>query len=345
MAKKPSSSSNVTLKQLADALGVSTMTVSRAINDRPNVEEKTRMRVLKMANQMGYSPNHVAKSLVSSKTNTIGVIIPQISHAFFPEVVCGIEGVTNSMSYQLFLVNTGECFENEKSSINTLRSKRVDGILVSSSLTEVDFSYYRQVIKSGLPLVFFDRCVQDIGASCIRVNDTSGTQKITEHLISHGYRKIAHLSGPKRVTIGKERMEGYLAAMRKHGLPVDDQWIVASGFRETDGYKSMKHLLELPIDVRPRAVVTVNDPVAFGAMEAIGDQGLSIPHDVAIVGFTDDIRAKLLACPLTTVHQPAFEVGKRAAQKLIQTIEKKDEPIENIELITSLKIRNSCGCM
>jgi DNA-binding LacI/PurR family transcriptional regulator len=345
MTRKKKSGANVTLKEVANALGVSTMTVSRAVNNRSNVGEQTRKRIMDKAREMGYTPNHVAKSLVSSKTYTIGVIIPEISHAFFPEVVSGIEEVTYKMNYQLFLANTAEDFEREKKAVNALRSKRVDGILVSTSLNMDDFSFYEQIIRTGPPLVFFDRCIEDIGASCIGVNDESASRQITDHLVSHGYKKIAHLSGPPRVSIGMKRLEGYLESMKNHNLPVREEWIVESGFNEEGGYKAMKKLLELPETLRPRAVVAVNDPVAFGAMDAIRESGLSIPHDVAIVGFTNDIRANIISCPLTTVHQPAYDVGKKAARKLIQAIETKNEPIENIEVITSLKIRSSCGCM
>lgn len=337
-------STNITLKEVAAELGVSTMTVSRAINHKPNVDAKTKKRILDVAWKMGYTPNHVAKSLVSSKTFTIGVIIPEISHSFFPEVVRGIEELTNNKYYQIFLTNTSDSFETEQKVIDALRSKRVDGILVSSSLTTDDFSYYKRIIKSGLPLVFFDRCIEDIGASCISVNDQTASRQITEHLIGHEYKKIAYLSGPKRISIGKERLDGYLSAMNKHQLEVDDRWIVEDGFNEKGGYYAMKKLLALPEKNRPRAVVAVNDPVAIGAMSAIKEEGLNIPDDIAIVGFTNDIRAELMPCPLTTVHQPAYEVGKKAASKLIKTIENNNEPIENIELITSLVIRHSCGC-
>lgn len=345
MARKPKNAgSGVTLKEVAEALGFSMMTISRVINNRPNVNEGTRKRVLKKAQEMGYFPNHIAKSLVSSKTYTIGVTIPEISHSFFPEVVRGIEEVTYNMKYQLFLVNTAESFEREVGAINSLRSKRVDGVMVSSSLKTDEYSYYKQVINSGLPIVFFDRCIEGIGASCIGVDDESGSRKITEHLISHKYKDIAHLSGPVKVSIGKERLAGYLDAMKRHHLPVKDNWIVESGFNESGGYKAMKKLLDLPKELRPRAVFAVNDPVAFGAMDAVRDEGLSVPDDIAIVGFTDDVRAKLVSCPLTTVHQPAYEVGKKAAQKLIRTIENNSEPPENIKVITTLKIRSSCGC-
>lgn len=294
---------------------------------------------------MGYTPNHVAKSLVSSKTYTIGVVIPEITHAFFPEVVRGIEEVTNTSDYQLFLTNANEQFEREKKAIQALKSKRVDGILISSSQTVDDFSFYEKLINTKTKVVFFDRCIENMGASCVSVNDRSSSRQITEHLIKvHNYQKIAHLCGPKKVSIGQERYQGYLDALREHDLPIKDDWIVSGGFQEEWGYESMKKILSLPNKDYPEAVVAVNDPVAMGAVRAIKEEGLSIPNDIAIVGFTDDIRAPLLETPLTTIHQPAYKVGKRAAQKLLKTIDDPEEPTENIEVLTTLKIRQSCGC-
>lgn len=337
-------SSQVTLKQIAEALGVSAMTVSRAINDRDNVDAKTKERVLEKARSMGYTPNHIAKSLVSNKTYTIGVVIPEISHSFFPEVVRGIEEITYQTNYQLILTHAAEKFEREKNAINTLRSKRVDGILISTSQTEEDYSFYKETIKSGTPIVFFDRCIESIGASCVSVNDRTSSRQITQHLIGHGYKKIAYLSGPQKVAVGKERFKGYLEALEDNDIPVNEAWIVQGGFSESEGYKAMKKLLEQSEHDLPQAVAAVNDPTAFGAIEAIKEYGLSIPDDIAITGFTDDIRAGLLECPLTTIRQPAYEVGKKGAEKLIKVIENPDEPVENIEVVTQLIIRNSCGC-
>lgn len=338
-------SSEVTLKEIAEALGVSAMTVSRALNNRDNVDEDTRKKVVSKAEEMGYTPNYVAKSLVSNKTYTIGVVIPEITHAFFPEVVRGIEEVTNKSNYQLLLTNANEQFIREKKAVNALRSQRVDGLLISTSIGIDDFTFYEQIINSGTSLVFFDRCIEGLGASCVSVNDRTSSYQITEHLITeHGYTKIAHLSGPPNVSIGKERMDGYLEALEEHKLPINNQWIIEGGFQETKGYESMQKLLELQEEEYPEAVVVVNDPAAFGAIKALKDFGLSVPEDMAVVGFTDDIRAPLLQTPLTTVHQPAYAVGQKAAKKLIATIEDKEEPIENIEVLTTLKIRASCGC-
>jgi DNA-binding LacI/PurR family transcriptional regulator len=336
-------SSNVTLKEIAKELGLSTMTVSRAINKKENVGEKTRKRVLEKAKSMGYTPNFLAKGLVSKKTFSIGLVIPEISHSFFPEVLKGVEEVTYKKNYQLILTHSAENFEREMEAIETLRSKRVDGIMVSSSQRTTDHSFYESLKESETPFVFFDRCIEGLGVSCISVNDKIGSKKITQHLIDHGYEKIAHLSGPIDVSIGKERFQGFKEALRENGLTLFPELVIAAGFQEADGRRAMQELLSMPEQKWPRAVFAVNDPAAFGAIEVILEKGLSIPEDIAIVGFSDDIRAELLSTPLTTVQQPAYQVGKKAAEKLISIIDGEDVRPENIEILTELVIRSSCG--
>jgi len=335
--------SKVTLKEVAEALGVSAMTVSRAINGRTNVDEKTRQSVLKKVEEMGYVPNHVAKSLVSHKTFTIGVVIPEISHHFFAEVIGGIEKVTYAGSYQLLLTNSAESFKREKKALETLRSQRVDGILISCTMENEDYSNYKKVIDSGVPMVFFDRCIEGLGISTVSVDDRKGAKKITQHMLDHGYKSIACLRGPE-ISIGKERFMGYMDALSENKISVNEDWIIESGFQERGGYKAMEKILQLPENDRPRAVVAVNDPAAIGAMEAIYDKGLRIPEDIAIVGFSDDIRAELLKSPLTTVRQRPYDIGRVAADKLIKTIENEDEPVTNLVLLTELVVRESCGC-
>lgn len=335
--------SNVTLKQIAKELGISAMTVSRALNNRSNVDEKTKEKILRKAESMGYTPNHVAKSLVSQKTYTIGVVIPEISHTFFAEVISGIEEATYAKNYQLILTNSAEDAARENKALETLQSQRVDGMLISCSETTQDFAHYRKIIQSGIPLVFFDRCVEGLGASTVSVDDEAGSRRITQHMIDHGYRNIAYLRGPD-ILLGRERLEGYKKALTENSIPVNGEWIAESGFREEGGYQAMKQLLSTPEKDRPRAVVAVNDPAAIGAIQAIRERGLQIPEDIAICGFSDDIRSELLKCPLTTVRQPTKTIGKKAAEKLIRAIENKDEPAENIKLLTELVVRESCGC-
>ncbi len=331
----------VTIKEVAAKLGVSMMTVSRALNNRPNVDERTKEKVLKVARKMGYVQNQIAKSLVSQKTDTIGVVIPEFTHSFFPEVIKGIEEVAFNKHYQIILTHSAENATRESNAISTLLSKRVDGILISTAESVTDYSVYKDTIKHGIPIVFFDRCVHNIGASCVRINDERSSMQITEYIISKGIKKIAHLSGPLSISIGKERFDGYKKALTNHGINLREEYVIESGFHEEGGYKAMMKLLELPKSRRPRAVVAVNDPAAFGAMKAIIDCGLNIPKDIAIVGFSDDIRAELLRTPLTTVRQPAYEVGKLAADKLIKHIENETEKLEELVIDTEIIVRES----
>lgn len=320
------------------------MTVSRALNNRSNVDQSTREEVLETAQRMGYRPNHIARSLVMNKTNTIGVVVPEITHSFFPEVIRGIEQIAHQNEYQLILMHSMENEAREAEAISTLESKRVDGLLISTAETVENYETYKRLVEEEYPLVFFDRCVFDIGASCVGVNDRDSARDLTEHLIQHGYESIAHIKGPPKLSIGEKRKKGYIDAMQEHDLSVKEEWLVSSTLQEKGGFKAMNHLLELPEEKSPEAIVAVNDPVAFGAMHAIYEADYEVPDDFALVGFSDDIRAKLMTCPLTTVRQPAYEIGKSASQKLIDLIEDSEEEIEQKTVPTELIVRESCGC-
>ena len=211
-------SKRITAKNIAKELGISVMTVSRAMNNMPNVNEKTRKKVIETARRLSYSPNHVAKSLVLKKTQTIGVVVPEITHSFFPEAIRGIEEVIYDFGYHLILTHSAEDAKRELDAIMTLESKRVDGILISMAQTVTDHKIYRHIIKSGLPIVFFDRCVTGIGANCVSINDEESARKITIHLIEHGYDHLAHLAGPKEVSIGNSRLNGFLRACSENGI-------------------------------------------------------------------------------------------------------------------------------
>ncbi len=335
--------SNITLKHIAEELGVSTMTVSRALNNHENVDDRTRKKVVEKAKSMGYTPNLVAKSLVSKKTYSIGVIIPEISHMFFAQVVKGIDDITYRQEYQLILTISAEDIDREKKALQTLRSKRVDGILVSCSESTGDFSHFKEVIDSGTPMVFFDRCITGVGASTVSVNDKEGSKRITQHMIDHGYKRIAYLHGPE-VSVGLDRLNGFREALSESNIPERKNLILESGYLEQGGYGAMQKLLKLPEEHRPDCVIAVNDPVAIGAVECMREHSISIPDDIAIAGFSDDIRAGLMECPLTSVKQPAEKIGREATKKLIKTIQNSDESPEDIELNTELMIRQSCGC-
>lgn len=337
-------SRRVTAKMIANELGVSVMTVSRALNNRPNVDEKTRALIVNMAQKLGYIPNQIAKSLVLKKTNTIGVVVPEISISFFPEVIKAIEETAYAAGYQIILTHSAESVERETCAIQTLVSKRVDGMLLCTAADVKSYDFYKQIIGSGMPVVFYDRCAFNIGASCVHINDEKSAEIITNHLIEHGYERIAHLASLKSLSVGQSRFSGFKKALTDHGLPLINELIVEAGFDEAGGYRAMLQILQLPADHLPRAVMAVNDPVAFGAMQAILERGFKIPEDIAIVGIVDDIRAEIMPIPLTTIRQPAHLLGKRASEKLLAHIENKNELIEDIIIDTEIIIRESCGC-
>ncbi len=334
----------ITVEEVAREVGLSAMTVSRVLNNQPNVSEKTRKRVLETTRRLGYTPNQIAKSLVLRKTQTIGVVVPEITHSFFPEAIRGIEEVTYRLGYHLILMHSAEDARREEDAIRTLEAKRVDGILISMAQTVEDYRLYKQIVRQGIQVVFFDRCVAGLGASCVSIDDEESARRITEHLVGHGYRRIAHLRGPARVSIGAARLQGFRKALRQNNMTVADELIVESGFHESGGYEAMRRLLDLAPEKRPRAVVAINDPAAFGAMKAIAERGLRVPEDIAIVGFSDDIRSELMPTPLTTIRQPAYDVGRRAAQQLFAEIERTSNPVDQITVKAELVIRRSCGC-
>ncbi len=334
----------ITAEDVARELGVSTMTISRVLNKKPNVDDRTRERVLQTAMRLGYIPNHIARSLVTRRTYTIGVIIPEITHSFFPDVIRGIEQVVYKTGYHLLFIHSAEQVEREQEAFRTLEANQVDGILVSMAQSVTDYTYYRKVIAGGRPVMFFDRCAKRLGASCISIDDVESARQMTVHLINHGYRQIAHLMGSLKVSIGRDRLRGFKKALSEFDIPLRDEWLVESGYHEVGGYRAMMSLLDTSGRNIPRAVVAVNDPAAFGAMHAILEKGYRIPEDIAIVGFSNDVRSPFTSTPLTTVNQLPYEVGRKAAEKLLKHIENPGEEVEHIIIKTKQIIRRSCGC-
>jgi DNA-binding LacI/PurR family transcriptional regulator len=335
---------HATARDVAKASGVSVMTVSRVFNGRPNVDEKTRTKVLKAARRLGYRPNQIAQSLALSRTRTIGVVVPEISHSFFPEAIRGIEEVTYKAGYHLLLMHSAEAADRERDALHTLESKRVDGILLSVAQDADDVQAYRRVLDVGIPLVFFDRCVRGIGATCVGIDDQESARSITRHLLDHGYKRIALLAGPRHLAISRDRAAGYRRAHVDAERAYEAALMVEAGFHEDAGYAAMMSLLQLPAALRPRAVVAINDPAAYGAMRAISDEGLNVPDDIAVVGFSDDLRASLMPVPLTTIRQPAYELGRLAAERVVATINGTQGSRKQFIVRGEMVVRRSCGC-
>jgi LacI family transcriptional regulator len=335
----------VTIKDIARELGISPSTVSRALKDHPDISPQTKKAVNELAEKLNYQPNVVALSLRSSKTNTIGVIIPEIVHFFFSTVISGIEDVAYSAGYNIIITQSNESLAREKSDLKALFNSRVDGMLMSISRETIDFDHIENILGKGMPIVFFDRIYDTPGSSKVIVDDLTGAKEATHHLIQEGCKRIAHLEGPPNLTISKQRLEGYKEALKEAGLKIDESLIVLCPQGSTEeGRLATEKLLELKNP--PDAIFASNDPAAMGSMQAIRKKGLKIPKDIAIVGFSNWELSSLMEPPLSSVDQPGFEMGQEAARILIRHIEmkskKKVEPAPEVRIFkTRLIVRES----
>lgn len=333
-----------TIKDIARELNVSSSTVSRALKDYPGISDETKRKVKELAEKLNYRPNAVALSLRKSKSFTIGVIIPEVVHFFFSTVISGIEEIAYKNGYNVILCQTNEKLEREQSSLETMLSNQIDGLLVSYSKETSDFSHFTKLMEQELPIVFFDRTPYIDNTINVTVNDFNGGYKATKHLIDQGYRKIIHLEGPSNLAISKKRKEGYIAALQEAGLPVLEELIISCpAGDEKESFELMTEFFSKN-KIKADAIFAHHDIVAAGAMMAIKSLGLRIPEDVGIVGFSNWQFSSMIDPPLTTVLQPGFQIGEKATEILLDVIDKKTlnpEGSFNIELDTELIIRKS----
>ena len=337
--------SQVTIKDIARELGISPSTVSRALKDHPDISTKTKEAVNALAEKLNYQPNIVALNLRQKKTFTLGVIIPELVHFFFSTVISGIEDVAYQAGYSVILAQSNESYEREKTDIKALFNSRVDGLLMSISRETRNFDHIESVIAKGVPVVFYDRAYNTSLCSNVVVDDYVGAKEAVNHLIEQGYRKIAFLEGSPGLIITNDRKRGYIDALKEHQLDIRDNYIeeCITGSLE-EAKRATKKLLSMP--EAPDAIFAANDPMATGAMQSIKEQGLRIPHDVGVVGFSNWSYGSLLEPSLTTVDQPGFEMGQEAARLLIRQIEVADKeenypPPETKVLKTRLIVRDS----
>lgn len=332
---------NITIKDIAKRLGISSSTVSRALHDHPDISSETKQKVMSVAEELDYHPNTIAQSLKSMRTNTIGVIVPEIKHDFFSFVLDGIEDVTYRAGYTISVSKSNESVDREVINTRAMVSNRVAGLIVSISQNTKDSSHFKILQQRNIPIVFFDRVCEDIEASKVVVDDYDGAFKMVEFLIQSGYRKIAHVAAPQFLTLGSERLRGYKEALQKNGMPYNENYVVIGGFNEEDGVAGFNTIRERNLEID--AIFAVNDPVAIGIFMRMKELGLNIPHDVALAGFSDNPIASLIDPPLTTVAQPAYELGASAARLLLQEINKdEDEFHPKTEILkTRLIIRRS----
>lgn len=334
---------HITLDDIAKKLDVSRVTVSKALRGHPDISEKTAKRIRKLADELGYSPNFIARNLSARRSNMLGVVIPKIAHFFFGSVIEAIYNTAFDNNYETILTVSQENAEREMKHIQTLVSMRVDGMIISVSQETRDIEIFKWIKKMGIHVVFVDRMPGPgiPGFSSVMVNDKGGAFQAIEHAIKMGYGKIGFVGGNPDINIGYNRLLGFEQAMREYNVPIKREWIVHTGFGKADGYAGFKQLYHT--GQLPEFVFAVTYPVALGIYEAAKELGLQIPGDVDIMCFGDSDVNRFLSPSLSCVHQPTQELGTKAVQMILEMIRNPEEVREqHIEIPTELVLRETC---
>lgn len=334
--------SKLTLEEIAQLSGVSRSTVSRVINDQPNVKLEVRERVLKVVAETGYHPDPAARSLAGRRTGVIGLVIPRavtmlFNDPYIPRLLQGITQACNAhdCTLSLFLLHTQE--EEEKLHPRILRTQLFDGVIVQAA--EIGDSLISQMVEHEVPFVMIGRPEDDSTVSFVNADNVIGAYTAVSHLIQLGYQRIATITGPLDQSAGLDRRQGYLNALQDRGRGADPNLMMQGDFTETSGYISMQRLLPH----KPDAVFVASDTMAFGALRALRQAGLSVPQDVAIIGFDDLMPSATSDPPLTTIRQPILRVGAQVVETLIDILNNGLDPARRIVMPTELVIRGSCG--
>jgi LacI family transcriptional regulator len=307
----------VTMMDIARDLKVSVVTVSKALRNQGNISANTRQRVLRRAKQLNYQMNWVARSLVTRRTYTIGLLLPEFTHSFFAEVARAAAQTLRPHGYHVITSYFDEDPELELSEADSLLARQVDGLIIASAQPVHSLDLFRRIQERNVPYVLVDRPIPGLHASFVGADNLAIGRLATEHLVKRGCCRIAHLRGPA-IGIARDRFEGYRRALAKHGWPANMRYVVAAGHEDETGYEGMRRLLEVrPI---PDGVFCFNDPVAIGAIKAIREAGLRVPQDIAVVGAGNVHYSDLLAVPLTTVDQGTRQMGTHAAEILLERI-------------------------
>jgi DNA-binding LacI/PurR family transcriptional regulator len=335
---------SATIKDVAKLAGVSVSTASLAMNNKPRVSEKTRIKVHRAAKILGYHPNVIARGLVSGRTETLGLIIPHtasyvFSFPYFAEVVRGIGNTANNFGYRLILSTTSTETAQESAYIRMVKEGFIDGlILLDIRLRDERITELRRL---NFPFILIGRDPWSEGISYVDSDNINGTSKATQHLINLGHKRIIFINGPSDYAVSFDRLEGYRRALEEAGLSYSSNLVKNSDFRQESGYRTIKELLAASYDFT--ALLAASDLMAMGAIKAIKERGLKVPEDIAVIGFDDIPAAGFADPPLTTVRQPIYQIGSLAAEILIRTLQKERVKKNQIVMPTELVIRKSCG--
>ncbi len=304
-----------TIKDIALALRISTSTVSRALRDAPDVGIETRKAVKALAEELDYQPNKLALSLLKKQTNTIGIIIPNLDYVL-ATMVKGIDEVALEAGYTVMVCQSDESFGREMVNTKRLLDSLVDGFIISVSSETMVFDHIKKIQNKKIPLVLFDRVINNISVPKVRLDNVEGGRIATKHLIDQGYKNIALLAGPENLNISNERKEGYLETLKQNKIKVDKNLIIHCDFNQEYAKVATRELLTGKN--KPDAIFAISDRLAIGAMTVIKELGLSIPKEIGLVGFNNEPITQLLTPSISSVEMYAFEIGKATAKIFIE---------------------------
>ncbi|MFI7700222.1 LacI family DNA-binding transcriptional regulator [Nonomuraea sp. NPDC049480] len=336
----PTPSPAPTLRDVAEAAGVHTATASRALNPktRQQISAETARRVMRAAQALGYQPNSVARSLKTSRSSTVGLVIPDLTNPLFPPIVRGVESVLESDGYNVWIVNTDNDEERERAKIESLRSRQVEGLIVATA--RLDHPLLRQLHEQGVTMVLINRQVRELPVPAVTGDDATGVAAAVRHLAGLGHTRIAHLSGPLGTSTGLVRSQAFRHAVRDLGLADDPSLVVeCAHWSEDDGAAALRALLTRTGDFT--AVVAGNDLIALGCYDVFAERGLSCPGDISVIGFNDMPFLDKLRPPLTTVAVPHHDLGAEAARMLLDCIDEPGRPARSLLLPATLIVRGS----
>ena len=323
----------VTIKDIAKELGLSTSTVSRALRDSYEISEETKRVVLEYAKKIHYHPNPIALGLKERRTRSIGVIVCEIANSFFSQAINGMESVAYSKGYNVMISQSHESVEREMFHLQYLASRSIDGLLISVSTETKDFSFLQDLKRRGMPIVFYDRIVDEIETHKVVVDNVQSAFDATKHLIKKGYRNIAHVASAEGLSITKERIQGYLKALASFGIAADERVIKYcphGGMIQEEIDDALNQLYKLKI--KPDAIFASGDKITTGALRYLHAKKKKVPQDAALVGFSNSDLTEMLNPPLTIIRQPAFEMGKQAMQLLLEMVESK-RPVTDFKTV------------
>ncbi len=328
-----------TIHDIARELNISASTVSRALQNNPRISLKTREKIISLANSVGYRPNTLASNLRNKRSNTIGIVVPLINRYFFSAVISGVEEVAFKAGYTVVISQSNDLADKEISIVHSMLANRVDGLIISIAMEPTNYEHLKTFRKKNIPLVLFDRTIAEIDTNKIVVDDFMGGFRVTQHLIDQGYKRIGHMAGPQNLQTYLDRKNGYIEALSRNDLAYDESLVVTNSLRSDDGIDAVRQLMGLPVP--PDAIFCGNDTTALSSMIYLRDRGIRIPEDLGIVGFSNEPFSKVVSPSISTIAQPGFLMGQKAAELILHQIEHKDRSFKTIVLPTELVVRES----